>query len=119
MPGVVKNDLGKIVITEDIIETIAGNATVENYGIVGMAGKKASDGIWELLKRENIRKGVRAITTDQGIVVDLYVMVEYGVSINAVAENVIQNVGYKVSDCTGLHVSSVNVHVEGVRVQSV
>lgn len=119
MPGVLRNDNGQIAIDNDIIGTIAGFATVENYGIVGMASKNTGDGFWELLGRENLRKGVLVKTEGTNTEIDLYVMVEYGVSINTVAENVIHNVGYRVHEYTGLNVTSVNVHVEGVRVNQV
>ena len=117
MPAIINADLGKIIITDDIITTIAGYATIENYGVVGMASQKASDGIAELLKRENVKKGVVVSTTNNVITVDVYIIVEYGVSINAVAQNIIENVSYRVRETTGLAVGCVNVHVEGVRVQ--
>lgn len=117
MPGIISNQLGKITIHEDIIALIAGYATIENAGIIGMASKNATDGLWVVLRRDNLRKGVRVAFEDESIIIDLYVMVEYGVSINAVAENIIHNVGYKVKEFTGLQPASVNVHVEGVRVQ--
>ena len=117
MPGIINNSLGNITIADDIVATVAGYATVENYGIVGMASKKAGEGLWELLGRGNARKGVRVAITENACVIDLFVIVEYGVSLSAVAQNVIENVTYRVHDTTGLDVSSVNVHVEGVRVQ--
>lgn len=116
MPGTVQTGFGKIVLEDDVIASIAGYATLENYGIVGMASKNASDGLWQLIGRDNIRKGVRVTTTEDQLVIDLFVMVQYGVSINAVAENIIHNVGYRIQDTTGLMVTAVNVHVEGVRV---
>lgn len=116
MPGTVQTGFGKIVVDDDVIASIAGYATLENYGIVGMASKNASDGLWQLIGRENIRKGVQVTTADDQLVVDLFVMVQYGVSINAVAENVIHNVSYRIQDMIGLDTTAVNVHVEGVRV---
>jgi uncharacterized alkaline shock family protein YloU len=116
MPGIVQNELGKITIDDEIIASIAGYATIENYGIVGMASKSATEGLWELLKRENVKKGVKVSVGEKGVRVDLYVMVEYGVSINAVANNVIDNVTYRIHDLTGLEIDAVNVHVEGVRI---
>lgn len=117
MPGVVSTQHGKIIINEEIFATIAGFAALENYGIVGMASKNAKDGFWELLKRENVKKGVQVSVVDNELIIDLYTIVEYGVSINAVAENIIHNVGYRLRELTGMPVSAVNVHVEGVRVQ--
>ncbi len=117
MSATVKNNLGLITISDDVIATIAGYTTVENYGIVGMSGKKAGENIFELLGRENIRKGVAVAVNGDSCSIDVYVIVEYGVSLHAVAQNVIENVTYRVREFAGIAVSSVNVHVEGVRVQ--
>lgn len=118
MSGVIKNENGTITITEDVIANIAGLAAIENYGIVGMASRSATDGLWQILGRDNVRKGVQVSMVDDRIVVDLYVMIQYGVSINAVAENAIHNIAYRIQDTTGVGVSSVNVHVEGIHVQA-
>jgi len=118
MSGTIKTNLGVITISDDVIATIAGYTAVENYGIVGMSARKAGDSFFELLGRENIRKGVSVTVSEDACVIDLYVIVEYGVSIHAVARNVIENVTYRVREYAGLAVSSVNVHVEGVRVQN-
>ena len=50
------------------------------------------------------------------ITIDFHVIVVYGVSISAVAENLISTVKYKVEDFTGMTVEKINIFVEGVRV---
>lgn len=117
MSGTIKNSLGLITISDDVISTIAGYSAVENYGIVGMSAQRAGESFFEFLGRENVRKGVTVSMGEDACAIDLYVIVEYGVSLHAVAQNVIENVTYRVREFTGLAVSSVNVHVEGVRVQ--
>ncbi|MDR1620630.1 MAG: Asp23/Gls24 family envelope stress response protein [Clostridiales bacterium] len=113
----IKNDLGKIVLTEDLVASIAGYAAVENYGIVGMSAKKASDTIIELIKRDNLKRGIKVAAVGPGEVdIDLYVTLEYGVSLPAVARNARDNVRYRVEELTGLTVRNVNIMVEGVRV---
>ena len=105
-------ELGKITISEDLIGDIAGFAAVENYGIVGMNSKKV-----ELFKRDNLRRGVQVtLVGPQAVAIDLFVTLEYGVSLPAVAENTKDNVKYRVEDLTGLKVQYVNIHVEGIRV---
>lgn len=49
--------------------------------------------------------------------IDLYIIVEYGVSIAAVAKTVIETVKYRVETVTGISVTNVHVTVEGIRVQ--
>ena len=43
-------------------------------------------------------------------------IVSYGVSISTVADNLIENVKYKVEEFTGMPVEKINIYVEGVRV---
>ena len=109
--------LGKITIADDLIATIAGYAAVENYGIVGMNAKKASDSFVELFGKDNMRRGVKVTIVSPDVIdIDLYVTLEYGVSLPAVAQNAKSNVKYRVEEMTGLAVRAVNVHVENIRV---
>ena len=109
--------LGKITIADDLIASIAGFAAVENVGIVGMNSKKASDSFIELFGKDNMRRGVKVtIVSPEVIDIDLYVTLEYGVSLPAVAQNAKSNVKYRVEEMTGLTVHAVNVHVENIRV---
>ena len=109
--------MGKIVIADDLIASIAGYAAVENYGIVGMSAKKATDPFIELFGMDNMRRGVKVtILSPEVIDIDLYVTLEYGVSLPAVAQNAKSNVKYRVEEMTGLTVHAVNVHVENIRV---
>ena len=80
----IKNDLGLITINEDVMLKVAGYAALECYGIVAMGQKRAKDGFVEWLGRENLTKGVRVNVTEGGIDIDLYIIVEYGISISAV-----------------------------------
>ena len=111
-------ELGTISISDDVIATIAGTAAVENYGIVAMNSKSASDTILQLVGSENMRRGVKVIILSDGssMDIDLHVTVMYGVSLPAVSQNAISNVKYRVEDLTGLHVRNVNIFVESIRV---
>ena len=83
-----------------------------------MASKKASDGIVELLGRDNLSRGVKIAVQDNRMVVDLFIIVQYGTSMAAVAQNIIDTVKYNLEQTTGMTVTEVNVTIEGVRVQS-
>ena len=109
--------MGKILIADDLIASIAGFAAVENYGIVGMNAKKAGDSFVELFGKDNMRRGVKVTIVSPDVIdIDLYVTLEYGVSLPAVAQNAKSNVKYRVEEMTGLTVHAVNVHVESIRV---
>ncbi|QUL98349.1 MAG: Asp23/Gls24 family envelope stress response protein [Candidatus Fermentithermobacillus carboniphilus] len=113
----IKTDLGKLVLSEEAIATIAGAAATECYGIVGMAGKKMTDGISELLGRENLAKGVSVSIDGEDVYIDLFVIVGYGVRISEVARMVVDKVRYTVENITGLKVKKVTVNVESIRFQ--
>ena len=118
MPATVLNELGTVTLTEDLIATIAGTAAVENYGIVAMNSKKASDALLQLVGSENMKRGVVITILSDGasVDIDLHVTVMYGVSLPAVAQNAISNVKYRVEELTGLSMRNVNIYVESIRV---
>ena len=117
MAAVLTTSIGKIIYSDDMLARIAGLRAMECYGIVGMASINAADGIGALLKVENLKKGVKVKTDDSdNVKVVLYVVVKYGVSISAVAKNIIDTVKYGMEQVTGLNVKSVDVVVQGIKV---
>ena len=116
MSAIYRNQYGDVNITDDVLATISGLAATECYGLVGMANKNAKDGLVELLKRENLAKGVKVTTDGEEINVDLYIVVEFGTRISTIADNIISKVKYTVENMTGLKVKKVNINVQGVRV---
>lgn len=109
-----KND---VKFSMGIIEEIAGLAATSCFGVVGMAKKGGTKGIIELLQKENLRNGVR-VSEDHGkLTIDLYVVLEFGVKIVTVAENLIDTVKYNVEKQTNFKVKKINVHVQCVRAQ--
>lgn len=117
MPAKIKNQLGNISIDDNVIATLAGISAMESYGIVGMASKNAADGLFELLKWDSLSKGVKVSSKGDSLVIDLHVILEYGVKISVVAENIIDRVKFSVENLTGFKVDKINVHVQGIRVE--
>ncbi|NLC77424.1 MAG: Asp23/Gls24 family envelope stress response protein [Clostridia bacterium] len=111
-----QNELGKIIVADQVITTIAGYAALECYGLVGMASQKISDGIGQLLGRESLSKGVSVQSQGDRVFIDVYVIVSYGTKISQVAQNAMEKVRYAVEQKTGIKVAEVNVIVQGVRV---
>ena len=112
----ISNDLGLITISEDVLLKVAGYAALECYGIVAMSSKRAKDGIVEWLGKENLTKGVQVNITEAGIDIDLFIIVEYGISIVEVCNIIKSQVCYKIENMTGAKVRRVNISVEGIRV---
>lgn len=111
------NELGNIQYSDEVLAKIVGLSTMECYGVVGMVSKNATEGLWELMRIENLSKGVKLQFNEESkLVIELYVMVEYGTKISVIANNIIQKVRYSVENFTGLKVSSVTVNVQAVRV---
>lgn len=116
MKGKMSNEMGDIVIDLEVLAKYAGSAATECFGIVGMSSVNVKDGVTKLLKRENVSRGVNVTVVDNKIHIELHVIVAYGVSIRAVAQNILENVRCRVETYTGMEVDSISVAVEGVRI---
>lgn len=117
MPAKTNTDLGTICIDDNVIATLAGISAMESYGIVGMASKNATDGLFELLKWDHLTRGIKVYTKDDKLSIDIHVILQYGVKISVVAENIIERVKFNIEEFTGHRVDNVNVYVQGIRVQ--
>ena len=108
--------LGNVNIAPNAIAMVAGITAPQCFGVVGMASRNIQDGIAELFTgKDNLTKGIEVIIEDERVEVDLYIIVEYGVRIQEVARNVIENVKYAIESQLGLEITLVNVIVQGVR----
>lgn len=116
MLGRIDNELGEVIIDNEVFAKVAGLTAVECYGIVGMAMVNVSSGIAKLLKRESLTKGVNVEVVDNVINIEFHIIVEYGVNIAAVTDTLISTVIYKIEKFSGMKVGKINVYVEGVRV---
>ncbi len=112
----IARDIGKVIIHDEVIATVAGVAATECYGVVGMASRKLKDGIAELLGRESLSKGVEVYSEGDEVSIKLYLIVGYGVNIPEVAHNIIDKVKYNVEAATGMNVKHIEINVQGVRV---
>ena len=114
--GRINTKLGEIQINADVIALYAGTTAVECFGIVGMAAVSMKDGLVKLLKRESLTHGINVEIKENHMAIDFHVIVSYGVSICAVADNLIESVKYKVEAFTGVGGDKINMYVGGVRV---
>ena len=105
--------MGKIEIAPEVIEVIAGLATVEVDGVAGMSGG-ISSGIAELLGRKNLSKGVKVEVGQREAAVDVSIIVQYGRKIPEISAEIQRNVKRSIEMMTGLNVVEVNVHIHDV-----
>ena len=117
LKNIMKNSLGEIEVSKEVIALLAGNAAIECYGLVGMASRKMSDGLAELLGRDNLGKGVEVKLTDDTFTIDLYIIVQYGTKIHEVASNVVDKVNFVLTNTLGFGPDKTNVIVHGVRIK--
>lgn len=109
--------LGNINVSEDALATLAGGVVTECYGVVGMASQKVfMDGIAELLRKENYSKGVVVKKSEEGIELDVYIIVSFGVKISEVIAEVQKKVKYVLEKTLEIDQVIVNVYVQGVKV---
>ncbi|TYA98938.1 Asp23/Gls24 family envelope stress response protein [Lactobacillus sp. SL9-6] len=113
----IKTQYGTIDITNDVIATVVGGAATDNYGVVGMASKnQIRDNVNDILRRENYARGVVVRQEENGVAIDVYVIVSYGTKISEVSRNAQSKVKYNLETMLGVTANSVNVIVQGVRV---
>ena len=110
--------IGRITISPQAISTIASQAAMQSYGVVGMASKNLANGIVHAFARDP-RHGVQVNSLGDQIAIDLFVIIEYGTRISSVAASVANSVRYQVERAIGLPVAAVNVHVQDLRVSDI
>ncbi len=112
-----ENELGSVSIRTGVYTDITGTAATNCFGVKGMAARSVSDGLYHLLRKESLAKGVRVeFHDDDSISINLHIMVDSGVNLVAVGNAIISEVRYVVNKCTGTEVRAVNVHIDSMMV---
>ncbi|GEN45281.1 Asp23/Gls24 family envelope stress response protein [Alkalibacillus haloalkaliphilus] len=110
------NSLGRVEIAPEVIEVIAGIAANEVSGVANMRGNIASN-VTERLGKKKHGKGVKVELTEEGIEIDVYTVLDYGVSIPKVCEKIQDNIRTTLKNMTALEIIEINVHVVGVQIE--
>ena len=110
-----KNDNGSVNVSTNVYTDIAGTAAANCFGVKGMAARSVTDGVYHLLRKESMSKGVRIeFHEDNTISVDLHIMVDNGVNLKAVGASIISEVRYVITKTTGTQVRNVNVYIDSM-----
>jgi uncharacterized alkaline shock family protein YloU len=108
---------GALHVADDVIADLIGYAALESYGVVGMAAPNVTDGIAKLLPARSLRRGVVIRTGQDGVLVDLYVILEQGNNLATISQNLIDRVRYVLEQDASLKVADITIHIQGVHVQ--
>ena len=57
-----------------------------------------------------------AVVEEGGVIVEIHLIVEYGININTICKSIVNRVRYTIENTVGIKVNRINVRVEGVRV---
>ena len=108
------NNIGSVRIADEVVEVIAGMAASEVEGVAEMSGGFVGDIANMLTRGKNVSKGIKVEVGEKEASVDLFLAVEYGVSIPEVAQKVQEAVKEAIEGMTGLKVLEINVHIQGI-----
>ena len=110
-----ENESGSVNVSTHVYTDIAGTAAINCFGVKGMAARSVTDGVYHLLRKESVSKGVRVEFHEDGAIsIDLHIVVDNGVNLNAVGASIISEVRYVVQNTTGTEVRAVNVYVDSM-----
>ena len=110
-----ENENGSVNVSTSVYTDIVGTAVINCFGVKGMAARSLSDGLYHLLRRESVGKGVHVqFNEDDTISIDLHIIVDNHVNLNAVGASIISEVRYVVTKCTGTEVRAVNVYIDSM-----
>ena len=108
---------GSVCVSTSVYTDIAGTAASNCFGVKGMAARSVTDGVYHLLRKESMSKGVRVeFHEDDTISIDLHIIVDNGVNLTAVGASIISEVRYVVTKCTGTEVRAVNVYIDSMMI---
>ena len=107
---------GSVNVSTNVYTDIVGTAAANCFGVKGMAARSMADGVYHLLRKEAVGKGVKiTFHDDDSISIDLHIVVD-NVNMNAVGASIISEVRHQVKKCTGTEVRAVNVYVDSMMI---
>ena len=111
-----ENEKGSVNVSTNVYTDIVGTAAINCFGVKGMAARSLTDGVYHLLRKESVGKGVKVqFHEDDSISIDLHIAVD-NVNMNAVGASIISEVRHQVTKCTGTKVRAVNVYIDSMMI---
>lgn len=111
-----ENPLGKIEISEEYFSQLLGNVVPTCFGVVGMSSNGAYQNIRSKFHKTKyyLDKGVNVVKDEDGLKIELHIIVTYGVNISTIVQSIVNKVRYTIENTTGLNVKAVNVYVDSM-----
>ena len=107
--------LGKIDISQEYLSKLIGHEVTSCFGVVGMVPSGNKQRIFNrLYKNEPLNTGIKVYGNNENIIVELHIMVTYGMNINAIAASITEKVKYAVKEAAGITVDKVIIKVDGI-----
>lgn len=110
-----RNVYGNIVVSDEAVALVVKKVAVECYGVAELVSRRLSDSVLMLFNKEPLSKGIKLVTMDNRIYIDIYCLIADGVNVEAVVASLKSSIVYHVEHFTGMRVKSVDVHVVGMK----
>ena len=107
---------GTLTVMDGVISDLIGYAALETFGVVGMAAPSLPDGFAKLLPARALRRGITVEKCEEGLLIDMYIIVEHGVSLTTVSQNLVDRVRFVVENYADQKIAGVSIHVQGIHV---
>jgi len=109
-----ENEFGLIAVDDSVICSIVANTASKCFGVAGMAAKNVTEHIWAFLKKDVHDKGIQVSCIDNEVVINMHIMVSYGINIPAITDSIVHKIAYNVSQALNCKVRKVNVFVDSI-----
>jgi len=111
------NQQGSIFILPQAIKTVARNAALQSYGVISLAPANPTETVSRFFNKE-ADVGILVVSEEDGVRLELNLIIEYGLRIKSVADSVAESVKYSIEKTMGIPVKRVDVHVRGLRISN-
>lgn len=103
-------------IADEVIITMAGIATSTIKGVT-LVRTGVAEGISSIFSRNSYSKGIKVEVTENTVVLDINISVEYGNNINAIAREVQAAVKKEIENMTDMDVAAVNINIINITLE--
>ena len=112
-----ENIPGTLSVSNDVIADIAGYAAMSCYGVVGMAEQQQGVESMRLLPGQRLRKGVLVSATENGLQLDLHIVLESGVNMKSVCQNLASSVSFTLSEIAQINPANLKIaiHIDALK----